>query len=140
MKRRKKVLLVEDVAVSRIVAELALKRKKFSVSACSTGEEAVTLHAEHSTGDSFDLILMDIMLPGMNGIESVALIRAFEAKHELKPCIILGLTANVTTEDLRRYERGAMNGCIQKGNVVGESVHQAIAVLAKKPDEFVVFS
>lgn len=64
------VLLVEDDDAVRAVAERALNRSGYAVLSAARGEEALRILAEHE--DRIDLLLTDIMMPGMNGVEVAA--------------------------------------------------------------------
>jgi len=131
-------LLVEDVRVSQRIAQMALKRAKHTVDVAASGEEAVEKFKSHSS--SLQLVLMDIMLPKMNGCEATKLIRAFEKETGMKPTTILGLTGNVSDEDLKRYKEADMNGCIAKGELLAVAVKDALEVLQQTPDRFVVMT
>jgi signal transduction histidine kinase/ActR/RegA family two-component response regulator len=96
------VLLVEDNAVNQIVAQGMLRKMGFEVSVAANGHEALDRHAD----GHFDAILMDIQMPGMNGLEATRAIRAREAGNGARIPII-ALTANAMQGD---RELGAAAG------------------------------
>jgi len=130
---QKEVLLVEDVTVSQRIAQMALSRARYKVEVASDGETAVDMYKQ----SPFRLVLMDIQLPRMNGIEAAQLIRTHEAEHNLKPCLMFGLTGNVEAEQLTQYASAGMNGCIAKGNVLATAVRQAEEIIKANPNQFV---
>jgi len=136
--RNPDTLLVEDVRVSAKVAQMALKRARYVVDVASSGEEAVEKFKAHKK--SLKLVLMDIMLPKMNGVEATKIIRNFEKESKMNPTIILGLTGNVSNEDLQRYKEADMNGCIAKGELLYKSVKEALGILKERPEQFVVLA
>lgn len=133
-------LLVEDVPVSRKIAEVACKKAKYNVISTGTGEDAVKLFREHS--NSLKIILMDIGLgiDKMSGIDAAKAIRAIEEELKLEPKIILGLTGNFGADDLEKYKAAQMNGCIAKGELLVKSVGIALQKLKENPDEFVALT
>jgi len=73
--RAPKILLVEDFDDTRLMMKLWLQRKGYRVIEADTGEEAITVaQREHP-----DLIIMDMMMPGMNGLEATQEIRQYQA-------------------------------------------------------------
>jgi len=137
-------LLVEDVRVSQHLARVALQKSKRKVDVASTGEEAVEKFKKHY--QSLTLVLMDIMLPKMNGVEATREIRAYEAEEKAKQqnsskrIIILGLTGSVSGSDLQRYKDADMDGCIAKGELLVNAIHTALEKLRENPNEFVVLT
>jgi CheY-like chemotaxis protein len=83
-----RVLIVDDVASNLKVAEGLLAFYEMSVDTCLSGNEALSMVQEND----YDLVLMDHMMPGMDGIETTAAIRALGGKFEKLP--IAALTAN----------------------------------------------
>jgi CheY-like chemotaxis protein len=83
-----RILLVDDVSTNLIVAEGLLAPYRVQVDCCVSGEEALKLVEEHP----YDIIFMDHMMPGMDGIETTAAIRAMDRPGS--PPLIIALTAN----------------------------------------------
>jgi signal transduction histidine kinase/CheY-like chemotaxis protein len=87
-----RLLLVDDVPTNLIVAEGLLAPYQAKVDCCASGEEAVKLAAEHP----YDIIFMDHMMPGMDGIEATAAIRALHLPY-VHDMPIVALTANAVS-------------------------------------------
>ena len=129
------LILVEDVRVSARVANTALTRAHYRVVVASDGESAVEQYKQNI--NTVRVILMDINLPGISGIEATEQIRAYEQKVNAAPVLIYGLTGNVDEDNLRSYQKVGMNGCIMKGKLLVEAVQQAMAISERNPKEFV---
>jgi CheY-like chemotaxis protein len=130
------VLLVEDVPVSKRVAQVSMQRASYKVEAASDGETAVELFKTHWM--TLKIVLMDIGLPKMSGVEATKVIREFEATQPDKsPVIVLGLTSNMESENLEEYRLAGMNGCIMKGSLVADAVNGALKQLENEPRKFV---
>jgi CheY-like chemotaxis protein/HPt (histidine-containing phosphotransfer) domain-containing protein len=84
------LLIVDDIATNLKVAEGLLAPYKAVVDTCLSGPEAIELVKRKS----YDIVFMDHMMPGMDGIEAAALIRAWEADQPSQPVPIIALTAN----------------------------------------------
>ena len=138
------VLLVEDVRVSQKVAQQALQRAHYKVDVASDGESAVDKYRQHAA--QLRIILMDVGLPGITGIEATERIRALEGARVSRPdgeerrVMIFGLTGNVAESNLRQYEQAGMNGCIVKGQLLVDAVKQAVERVERSPGEFVNLS
>ena len=138
------VLLVEDVRVSQKLAQQALQRAHYKVDVASDGESAVDKYRQHAA--QLRIILMDVGLPGITGIEATERIRALEAarltrgESDERRVMIFGLTGNVAENNLRQYEQAGMNGCIVKGQLLVDAVKQAVERVERNPDDFVNLS
>jgi signal transduction histidine kinase/DNA-binding response OmpR family regulator len=104
-----RVLLAEDNPVNRKVASTMLRRAGHSVSIAETGTEAVRL----STETNFDLVLMDIQMPEMDGLEATRCIREREMAHGGHVPII-AMTAHALKGDGERFLAAGMDGYIAK--------------------------
>jgi PAS domain S-box-containing protein len=105
------VLLAEDIEVNANLINIRLKRFDYKITHVNNGLEAV----EAFKKNHFDLILMDIMMPEMDGIEATRRIRTIETgRKEQHPIPIIALTADVMLEDQNRYQSVGMNGFIAK--------------------------
>ena len=129
------VLLVEDVRVSQKLAQAALTRAHYKVEVASDGETAIDKYRQHA--QSLRIILMDVGLPGISGIEAAERIRRLQQEVGGEPPLIYGLTGNVAESNLRQYEQSGMNGCIVKGKLLVEAVKQAVEMSERNPAEFV---
>lgn len=129
------LILVEDVRVSAKIASAALTRAHYKVVIASDGESAVEQYKQNI--NTVRVILMDINLPGISGIEATQQIRQLEKQHNGSPVLIYGLTGNVEEENMRQYQQCGMNGCIIKGKLLVNAVSQAIQISERNPNEFV---
>lgn len=106
-----RILLVEDNELNREVTQSILQYMGAEVSVACDGREAVHVF-ESSEEGSFDAILMDIMMPVMDGIEAAKAIRALHRYDSNVP--ILATTAKVTEEDRRDVLAAGMNAHLTK--------------------------
>lgn len=104
----RRVLLVEDNEINRAVAEAMLTGAGYSVVTAEDGMGAV----ERAGHAAFDLILMDISMPRMDGIEATRRIREGTGKSRDKP--IIGITAHAQPSEIERFIRAGMQGCLTK--------------------------
>ena len=96
MGERLKILLVEDNVLNQRIVTLSLKKFNHEVTIAANGVEAV----DHFNKSSFDVILMDIMMPVMDGLEATVKIRELENSHNIKKRTpIIALTANTMDND-----------------------------------------
>ena len=110
--RGKKILLVEDVELNREIAETILKEIGVQVVCVENGEQAVH-YMEETEEDFIDLILMDIMMPVMDGYEATRKIRKLANPVKAsKP--IIAMTANAFEEDVRAALDAGMNDHMAK--------------------------
>lgn len=101
------ILLAEDNAVNQRLAIRILEKHGHSVHLVQNGAQAVSASAEHF----FDVILMDVQMPEMDGLRATALIRQQEHRHEVP---IIAVTAHALPEDRQRCLAAGMNGYISK--------------------------
>lgn len=105
---RLRVLVVDDVKANRDVAGAILKRAGQTVSFASDGGEALEIIA----AQSFDLIFMDLQMPGMDGLEATRHIRAMAPPKGQIP--IVALTASVSPEHIEAAQHAGMNDHLGK--------------------------
>ena len=130
--RRATVLLVEDILVNQLVTATQLRRDGHRVDVASTGAEAVRMVAS----TPYDLVLMDLMMPGMSGHEAARAIRGMAGLSGVVP--ILALTANTSPLDRQRCIEAGMQGMLSKP-VSAEELSAAIADL-RRPGSIVPVS
>ena len=121
----KHILLVDDVKLNREIAALILQRAGVDVKMLADGKEAVDYMCSVK-GDKVDAILMDLMMPGMDGFEATRLIRSMTDKTKASVPII-ALTASAFEENKQQAMQAGMNGHIAKPI----SVESMAAELAK---------
>lgn len=106
------VLLAEDNELNAEIAQALLESEGVVVTRAANGNEAVDLYLSHPAG-SFDAILMDIMMPGMDGYEATRAIRLSE-KVDAADIPIIALTANAFAEDAQAAHAAGMNAHLSK--------------------------
>jgi len=116
-----RILLVEDNAVNQRLASILITREGYEVEVASDGAESL----EHLRHQTFDLVLMDVQMPNMDGMEATRRIREIEADLALRqdyvglrtlkqPLAIVGLTAHARKEDETACYDSGMNGFLTK--------------------------
>ena len=108
----KKILLVEDNELNQEIAEEILQEASFEVDVADDGAVAVKRMSEAEPGQ-YDLILMDIQMPVMDGYEATKQIRAME-DPDIANIPIIAMTANAFSEDKKMAMEAGMNGHIAK--------------------------
>ena len=116
----KRILLAEDNELNREIASELLKGYGFDIVSAENGAEAVEKVAVSEPG-YYDLVLMDIQMPIMNGYEATKHIRALDNK-ELSGIPILAMTANAFDEDRKAAEECGMNGFLSKPIIMDEVI------------------
>lgn len=106
--KKLKILLVEDNKINQKVALANLKN--FNVDIADNGLIAV----EKYKNNKYDIILMDIAMPVMNGLQATINIREYEKINKLKEIKIIAMTANVLEEDIQEYFDNGMDGYLNK--------------------------
>jgi len=103
-----RVLIAEDNAINQVLIEKILERHGWSLTLVSNGREAVDLVER----EQFDLVLMDIRMPVMDGVAATKSIRAGGGPQSQLP--IIALTANTMEDDKRTYLEAGMDGVVGK--------------------------
>ena len=106
------ILLAEDNELNMEIAEFMLQNEGADVTKAWNGQEAVEVFKKSEPGE-FDVILMDIMMPVMNGYEATKMIRSLD-REDAKAIPIIAMTANAFTEDRLRAKEAGMNEHIAK--------------------------
>jgi CheY-like chemotaxis protein len=128
------ILLVEDDAVNARLAIAMLSKAAHNVTHVTTGEKALSaIRDSFASGSDTrpDLILMDVRMPGMGGLEAARQIRLEEQNHAVQACPILALTANARAEDFDACMASGMNGFLAKPFDRAD-LDEAIARLARR--------
>ena len=119
----KRALLVEDNELNMEIAQFILDNENMLVRCAWNGKEAVDIFARSKPGE-YDLILMDIMMPVMDGLEAARQIRAMDCP-DAKLIPIVAMSANAFQDDVERSKKAGMNKHISKP-LTGESVIREI--------------
>ena len=106
------ILLAEDNELNMEIAEFVLQNVGADVTKAWNGQEAVELFRKSEPG-GFDIILMDIMMPVMNGYEATKMIRSLD-RVDAKEVPIIAMTANAFTEDRLKAKEAGMNDHVAK--------------------------
>jgi len=117
-----KLLLVEDMKINREIVLMLLKSTHLEIECAENGLQAVEMFMQEP--NRYEIIFMDIHMPGMNGYETTREIRQYENKLKNasfkfydpnhKPVPIIAMTANTTKEDNEKGESAGMNDHIGK--------------------------
>ena len=123
----RQILLVEDNELNREIAQEILREYGFRVDTAENGAVAVEKVSTAAPG-SYDLVLMDVQMPVMDGYTATRQIRALE-NPALAGVPILAMTANAFDEDRRRAMESGMNGFLSKPIVIGDLVQELHKIL-----------
>jgi len=121
------ILLVEDNVLNQKIVLFNLKKYNFSVEAVTNGNDAI----EAVKNSNFRLILMDLMLPGMNGYEITGEIRKYEEEKGVKiPIPIIAITANTLDNDREKCFAAGMNEYLSKPFTAEQLLEKVMHFLA----------
>ncbi|MFW5735356.1 MAG: ATP-binding protein, partial [Oceanidesulfovibrio sp.] len=126
------VLLAEDNAVNQAFAQLILRREGHEVVTVSNGEEALAALARQQ----FDVVLMDVRMPGMDGVEATRRIRAGESPVLDADIPIVAMTAHSSIEDKERFLKTGMDCYVSKPmnwEQILEAMAEAMRVRGRTP-------
>ena len=116
----RRILLVEDNELNREIAVELLKQYGFRIDTAENGAEAVE-KVKHAAPGDYDLVLMDVQMPVMNGYEATKQIRALD-DPALAGITILAMTANAFDEDRKQALECGMDGFLSKPIVLEELI------------------
>ena len=125
----RRILLAEDNDLNREIAELTLTEAGAEVVSARDGLQAVRRFKEAPPG-TFDLILMDLMMPHLSGIEAARAIRASNLP-DAKVIPIVAMTANIFPEDIRATQEAGMNAHIAKPCSAAKLVEVLVKLTSK---------
>jgi PAS domain S-box-containing protein len=127
------ILVAEDNEINALLMRSLLTRLGHEVVITTNGEAALeSWLSARSAGTPYDLVLMDVQMPQLDGIETTRRIRANEAREPGRPTPILALTANTLVEDRYACFEAGMDGFLIKP-LDREQLEQALAELAASP-------
>ncbi len=107
----RRILIVEDNLMNQKIASFFLEKAGYEYLIASNGQEAVDVITQ---GAQFDAILMDCMMPVMDGITATRAIRDWETEQGVTPLPIIALTASVLDEDIKDCFEAGMNAYLPK--------------------------
>ena len=122
------ILLAEDNELNMEIAEFILQNEGADVTRAWNGQEVVEIFKKSRSGE-FDVILMDIMMPLMNGYEATKMIRSLD-REDAKEVPIIAMTANAFTEDRIRAKEAGMDEHVAKpvdGEVLVKVIHKLVS-------------
>jgi len=125
------ILVAEDNEINALLARALLVRLGHRPTIAGNGEAAVeSWAAAHAAGAPYDLVLMDVQMPVMDGLEAARRIRAAEAEAGDKPARIVALTANAFPEDREAALAAGMDGLLVKP-LDRERLREALEAVAR---------
>lgn len=125
-----KILLADDNEINREIAKLNLEFEGFELETVENGQDAYERIASSAPGD-FDVVLMDVQMPVMNGYEATRAIRSLKDRN-IAGIPILAVTANAFAEDIEAAQAAGMDGHLTKPIDVDKIKEELARVLNKK--------
>ena len=122
-----RILLAEDNALKAEIVKKLLEDRGAEVEAASDGRQALEAFESHKPG-TYAAILMDVMMPNMDGLDATRAIRALE-RADAKVIPIIAMTANAFEEDKKSALDCGMNGFLSKPIIMEELVHELQKIL-----------
>jgi CheY-like chemotaxis protein len=124
---RMRVLLAEDQPANRAIVEVMLSAIDVELTAVEDGAQAVDVFCRQD----FDIVLMDIQMPVMDGLAAIRAIRRFEAERERFPTPILAVTANAMAEHAAQSRAAGADQHIPKPFVPEELLRNIVETVAR---------
>ena len=122
--------MVEDNELNAEIAQCLLEEREFEVDCVYNGAQAVERIRSTQPG-AYDVILMDIMMPVMNGLEATSTIRSME-REDCHTIPIIAMSANAFDDDLKKSVECGMNGHLSKPVEVDKLFQTLDAVIRSK--------
>lgn len=116
-----KVLLAEDNELNAEIAMVQLEELGMKITRACDGDEVVNIFTANPPG-TFDIILMDVMMPNKNGYEATNMIRNLQNRPDGETIPIIAMTANAFAEDVQASLDAGMNGHLSKPIVMDEVI------------------
>lgn len=110
MKAHSPVLLVDDFDVNIKTFGALLEELGYACDVARSGLEAI----EKASGNSYEVIIMDVQMPGIDGLETARRIRALEKQENRSPVIIIGMSGNSTEDDQLFCKKAGMDDFLPK--------------------------
>jgi len=126
----KRVLLVEDNVINMEIAHAILEEEHLNITEAKNGKEAFEIF-QNSRLDEYDVIIMDVMMPVMDGLEATKAIRMLE-REDAKKIPIIAMTANAFEEDRKACLEAGMNEHIGKPIDIPQLKRVITKLLTKK--------
>jgi signal transduction histidine kinase/CheY-like chemotaxis protein len=124
-----RILVVDDNAVNRLVGCKTLEAMGAEAIAADSGEAALAVVRR----GGFDLVLMDVNMPGMDGLEATRLIRALPGEAGALP--VIAMTADVMAHHRERYAEARMDGVVPKPFSPAQLLSEIVRLLSATPDD-----
>lgn len=105
-----RVLAAEDHPVNQLVLKTLLAQLGINITLVGDGAEVLQRYQD----DDWDIVLMDVQMPVMDGITATRAIRAFEQGHSRKPTPVIALTANNMAHQIEEYRKAGFSGHVPK--------------------------
>ncbi|KAB1441628.1 response regulator [Pseudodesulfovibrio senegalensis] len=123
-----RVLLVEDERVNRVSLARLLEKQGHAVVAASSGREALSVLRQ----EEVDCVLMDVNMPGMDGLEVTRMIREGDAGNGMKDIPVIAVTALANEDDRRRCMDAGMDGCVFKPADADSVAEEVMRVMTRR--------
>ena len=125
-----RILAVDDVPANIELLQIHLQRGRHQVTVARDGAEAVQAFC----AGRFDVVLMDLQMPGLDGLEATRRMRAFEQAQQRKPVPVIALSASVLEQDRRNARAAGMDGFASKPLEPARLFREMARVLHLQPD------
>lgn len=128
------VLVAEDNILNQKFVRKVLEKEKVNVTIASNGKETIQLLDASLENDElrYDLILMDIQMPELDGLETTKRIRKRRDEYQNIP--IIALTANNMDSQIQEYLQSGMDDCVKKPIILSELLHSIYKIFSKTND------
>lgn len=124
--QKKTLLIAEDIEINQEIVRALLEPTGIAIECANNGAQAVAMY--RAAPKKYDLVLMDVQMPEMDGYEATRQLRASECDNA-KDIPILAMTANAFSEDVERCLEAGMDGHISKPVDIDELLSKLDAIL-----------